>query len=165
MCREDPVTTVFIALPALIGGQHAGRNPACPPPAPMRPLCCILNVRVSRTLPTNVHAQGRARASVEVAARGSVDRSSWKQTCAARNSGMARNNKFLKMSCDWNRPMEAEALFSFSFFLFFEEAKLLRAAGRVWTQKWLLKHSVVPVILRFKQSAHLFPLNIGSVGR
>lgn len=32
MCREDPVTTVFIALPALIGGQHAGRNPACPPP-------------------------------------------------------------------------------------------------------------------------------------
>lgn len=32
MCCRDPVTTVFITLPALIGAQHIGRNPACPPP-------------------------------------------------------------------------------------------------------------------------------------
>lgn len=32
MCCEDLVTTMFITLPALIGGQHIGRNPACPPP-------------------------------------------------------------------------------------------------------------------------------------
>lgn len=77
MCCEDPVTTVFIVLPAPIGGQHAGRNPACPtppPPAPMRPLS-ILNVRVTRMLPSNVHVQGRAcvRASVKTAARGCAE--------------------------------------------------------------------------------------------
>lgn len=33
MCCRDPVTNVFITLPAVIGGQRIGRNPACPPPA------------------------------------------------------------------------------------------------------------------------------------
>lgn len=37
MCCEDPVTSVFMALPALIGGQLAERNPACPPPPPPDP--------------------------------------------------------------------------------------------------------------------------------
>lgn len=48
MCCEGPVTNVFIALPALIGGQLTGRNSAYPPPAPMRPLCSVRNVWVTR---------------------------------------------------------------------------------------------------------------------
>lgn len=114
-----------------------------PPPAPMRPLCSVLNVWVTRMLPSNVHVQGRACVHnvtvcmcvcVCVSAckrksgcvwvwRGSVDRNSWKQTCLARNSGMAHNNKFLKMSCDWSRPMAEEGFFGREsrpfFFLFF----------------------------------------------
>lgn len=73
MCCEGPVTTVFIALPALIGGQPTGRNPACPPPppTPTRPLCCVLTVWVTRMLPSNVHVQGQACVhSVKVAVCG-----------------------------------------------------------------------------------------------
>lgn len=120
----------------------------------------------------------RVCAGVKVAARGfcrgSVDRSSWKQTGVARNSGMARNNKFLKMSCDWNGPMAAEGFLvesrgfflslSLSLFFFFEEAKLLTAVGRAWTERRLLKSSVVPVILGFKP-VYLFPPNISLVHR
>lgn len=167
MCSEDPITSVFIALPALIGGQLTGRNPACPPtspPAPTRPLCSVLNVWVTRMLPSNVHVQGRACVhSVTVCMcvcvcvsackrksgcvwvwRGSVDRNSWKQTCLARNSGMAHNNKFLKMSCDWSRPMAEEGFFGReSRPFFFEEVGLLTAVGRQSLLNHRLSHHSV----------------------
>lgn len=61
MCCEDPVTTVFIALPALIGGQRIGRNPACPPPTNEASLLYSQCAgRLLSVLPSNVHVRGLA---------------------------------------------------------------------------------------------------------
>lgn len=114
MCCKDPVTTVFITVPALIGAQHIGRNPACPPP-PMRPLCYILNVWVTYLVCCQVmfmciglHVRTVWlcvclcvwRSSCVPVCTGSVDRSSRKKTCVA--------EKFLwslTITNSWKQPV------------------------------------------------------------
>lgn len=109
MCCKDPVTTMFITLPALIGGQHIGRNPACASPANEASLLCSSCVgRLLSSVPSNVHVHGLACAhcvSMREGGRvcvwtGSVDCSSWKNPRAAENFVIAHNNKFLKSACD-----------------------------------------------------------------
>lgn len=151
MCCKDPVTTVFITLPALIGAQHRGRNPACPPP-PMRPLCYILKVWVTYLLCCQVMFMCVGSHVLTVwlwvcegarmcVCTGSVDCSSWKRTCVAQNF-----LRSLTITSSWKQPVIKWPLARFGDWgSLFPKFGLWIPKRRDWIERWLfIRINLVP---------------------